>query len=93
MLVLNSGDKALIIIEPANIEELKKGHLLKLPLNMAMAYTPDIVWLLEAITQEGGPLTPERLDQLLAEARKREEVHSRPYHLKFDVNLQKGNDA
>jgi hypothetical protein len=52
-------NKLLIVIEPGNIEKLKIGKPLIVPLNkfmpelpavdLAIAYTPDIVWIAEQI--------------------------------------------
>jgi hypothetical protein len=89
MIVLNSGDKVVIIIEPGNIENLKKGLPMKLPQNMALVYSPDIEWLMDKICQNKEGISPEKLSELILEGLERKEVFERPYHPAFDITLSK----
>jgi len=89
MIVLNSGDKVLIIIEPGNIENLKKGLPMKLPQNMALVYSPDTEWLMEKICQHEGGISPEKLSDILIESLNRKEVFERPYHPAVQITLSK----
>ena len=89
MIVLNSGDKVLIIIEPGNIECLKKGLPMKLPQNMAMVYTPDMEWFMDKVIQCKEGISPEKLSELILEGLERKEVFERPYHPAFQITLSK----
>ena len=87
MMILNSGDRSLIVIEPGNIQLMKEGKPLNLPFNMGMVYTPDIVWTMEQILAVGNVLSIEKLAEILQESLKRPEVYEREYHPKVDVKL------
>lgn len=80
VIYLKTKGQHLLILEPANIERIQKGEPAKSPNNeVAVAYTPDLVWLTEQL-KGIDEMDVEKLDTLLKESLKRPAVHRRPYH-------------
>lgn len=74
MLYLKTDDGSLrvIVLESANLEELKKGRPAKSPDGQVIiAWTPDPVWLADKLMESGGDITV--IGGLIDEASKRPE--------------------
>lgn len=80
MLYLNGDNLKIIILESANLEELKKGRPAKTPDgSVLIAWTADPVWLADKIMDTGGDAVA--IGKLIDEASKRPEKPSpRPTH-------------
>src|SRR5687767_2039845 len=82
MIYMKTSDGALrlVILEPGNIEEIKKGHPAKSPDGeVLIAYTPDMVWLADKLMDTDGDTTA--IARLIEEAAKRpEKPADRPTH-------------
>lgn len=81
MLYMTSADGKLriVVLETANIEEIKKGHPAKTPDgSVLIAWTPDVVWLADKIADTGGDAR--KIGTLIDEAAKRPQKGERPYH-------------
>lgn len=81
--------QTIVILEPANLEHLRKGGLVKSPDDQhstLILYSPDIVWtgqqIRAAFQREdgGGSIGVEELENIVAASQSRTEVHERPYH-------------
>jgi hypothetical protein len=81
VLYLKAGDDLkIIVLESANLEELKKGRPAKTPDGTVLiAWTADPVWLADKIMDSDGDA--EAIGRLIDEAAKRPEKPSpRPHH-------------
>lgn len=82
MLYLSSTDGAvkIVILETANLDELKKGRPARSPDgSVLVAWTPDPVWLADRLMDTGGD--PAEIARLIDEASKRpEKAGPRPKH-------------
>lgn len=82
MLYMTSTDGSLriVILESANLEELKKGHPAKTPDgSVLIAWTPDPVWLADKLMETNGDGAA--VAKIIEEASKRPQKPStRPYH-------------
>lgn len=81
MLYMQTSDGALkiIVLETANLEELKKGRPAKTAdQSVLIAWTPDIVWLADKILDSGGDA--KLIGELIDQAAKRPEKPARPHH-------------
>lgn len=82
MLYMKSGDDGvtLIVLETANLEEIKNGRPAKTPDGKVLiAWTPDPVWLADKILDTGGDAVA--IGKLIDEASKRPQKPStRPKH-------------
>lgn len=76
------GELAIVVLETANLEELKKGWPAKTPDgSVLIAWTPDPVWLADKIMDamgRGGDA--KEIGRLIDEAAKRPQKPARPYH-------------
>lgn len=55
MLYMTGSDTTIIVLESANLDELRKGRPAKTPDGKVLiAWTPDPVWLAEQIANSGG---------------------------------------
>lgn len=73
------GSIKIIVLESANLEELKKGRPIKTPDGtVCIAWTPDPVWLADKIMDTNGDSSA--IAQLIDEASKRPEKYNRPTH-------------
>lgn len=75
----NDGELRVIVLETANLEELKKGR----PAQTAdgevlIAWTPDLVWLADKIMDSDGDAAA--IAKAIDEATKRPPRPARPYH-------------
>ena len=71
-----------IVLEPANIEQLKSGIPLHTPTHeILLAYSPDIIWTSEQIKKalEGRTLDVAALEAILEEGLSRPEIKERAY--------------
>lgn len=69
----------IIILETANLEEIKKGRPAHTPdKSVLIAWTPDPVWLADKILESGGDAG--KIGQLIDEASKRPQKPTRPSH-------------
>lgn len=81
MIYMSAGDGKLrvVILETANLEEIKSGHPAKTPDGeVLIAWTPDPEWLSEKIIASGGDA--QAIGKLIDEASKRPQQPTRPYH-------------
>lgn len=80
MLYMNGDGIKIIVLESANIEELKKGRPAKTPDgSVLIAWTPDPVWLADKIMDSDGDA--KLIGKLIDEAAKRpEKPGPRPTH-------------
>ena len=82
MLYLKSGNGAvkIVILETANLDELKKGHPAKTPDgSVVIAWTPDPVWLADKLMDTNGDAA--EIGRLIDEASRRpEKPGPRPSH-------------
>ncbi len=79
MIYLSGEGLKLIILETANIEEIKKGHPAKTPDgSVLIAWTPDPVWLADKILETDGDTLA--IGRLIEEAAKRPQREPRPHH-------------
>jgi hypothetical protein len=70
-----SNGRHLLVLEPANLARLQDGEPMVTPNKEIMiAYTPDIVWLTAKLMKVEFGFTPSELDDVLAEALKREPI-------------------
>lgn len=73
------GSVKIIVLESANLEELKKGRPIKSPDGtVCIAWTPDPVWLADKIMDTDGDSIA--IAKLIDEASKRPEKTNRPSH-------------
>lgn len=92
MLYLKSADGQLsiVVLETANLEEIKKGRPAKTPDgSVLIAWTPDPVWLADRIMdamESGGDAVA--IGKLIDEASKRPQKPARPYH---PTHTKRGN--
>jgi hypothetical protein len=89
----DDGKLKIIILESANLEELKKGRPARTPDgSVLIAWTPDPVWLADQIMDSEGD--GEKIGRLIDEASKRPEKPSpRPKHKPLVTTFQrKGTD-
>ncbi len=88
MLYLKSGDGNIrvVILESANLEEIKKGRPAKTPDGeVLIAWTPDPAWLAEKIMDTDGDCKV--IAALIDEASKRPQKPTRPHHGHYYVDL------
>jgi len=79
MIYLKGDGIAIVILETANLEEIKKGRPAKTPdENILIAWTPDPVWLADKIAESDGDA--KRIGELIDEASKRPQKPPRTYH-------------
>jgi hypothetical protein len=79
MLYMSGPELKIIILETANLEELKKGRPAVSPdKSVLIAWTPDPTWLAEEIAKTDGD--GEVIAKLIDQAAKRPEKPLRPYH-------------
>ena len=81
MIYLTSADKSvrIVVLETANLEELKKGRPARTPDgSVLIAWTPDPVWLADKLMDTNGDATA--VGRLIDEASQRPEKPSRPHH-------------
>lgn len=80
MLYMTSGELKIIVLETANIEELKNGRPAKTPDGKVLiAWTPDPVWLADKIMDSSGDGS--EIGRLIDEASKRpQKTVNRPFH-------------
>lgn len=80
MLYLNGDGVKIIVLESANLDEIRKGRPAKTPDgSVLIAWTPDPVWLADKIMDSGGDGAT--IWRLIDEAAKRPEKPSpRPKH-------------
>lgn len=78
-----TGGMKIIVLETANLEELKKGRPAKTPDgSVLIVWTPDPVWLADRILDSGG--NAGKIAALINEAAKRpEKPGPRPKHEKY----------
>lgn len=90
MLYLNGDNLKIIVLETANLEELKKGRPAKTPDgSVLIAWTADPVWLADKIMDSDGDA--EAIGKLIDEAAKRpEKPGPRPTH---KMHQHKFNDT
>ena len=75
----NEGKVKLIILETENLERIKQGHPAVTPdKSVAIAWTPDPVWLADKIQDTGGDM--EQIGKLIDEAAKRPQAGPRKHH-------------
>jgi hypothetical protein len=79
MLYLTGDSIKLIILETANLDELRKGRPAFTPDKSVMiAWTPDPVWLADKIMETGNDAL--KIAALIEESTKRPQREPRPYH-------------
>lgn len=90
MLYLSGEGLKIIVLESANLEELKKGRPAKSPDGTVLiAWTPDPVWLADKIMDSGGDA--EVIGRLIDEASRRpEKPGPRPKHKTHTMNFRDG---
>lgn len=77
-MIYMSGDVKIMILETANLEELKKGRPAKSPDGTVLvAWCPDVEWLGRELAKSGGD--GRRIAELIDEAAKRPEKPTGPY--------------
>lgn len=78
MIYMQAGPLKIIVLESANLEELKKGRPAKTPdETVLICWTPDPVWLADKILESNG----ENIGKLIDEAATRpEKSRVRPHH-------------
>ena len=82
-----TGDVTLIVLETANIEEIKKGRPAKTPDGkVIIAWTPDPVWLADKIMDADG--SAKTIGKLVDEAAKRPQKPDRPKHNTHERKLK-----
>lgn len=88
MLYLTGDNISLIILETANIEEIKKGRpAITKDGKIIVAWTPDPVWLADQIARSDGD--PNTISRLVDESTKRPQKDPRPYHKTITTDLTK----
>ena len=88
MLYMTGDDVKIIILETANLDELKKGRPARTPDNSVMiAWCPDPAWLAEQIKKSGGDGMV--IGKLIDEAAKRPENPLRSYFPSEEVTFEK----
>lgn len=79
MLYMTGEDVKIIILETANLEEIRKGRPAKTPDGaVIIAWTPDPVWLADKIADTHGDARA--IARLIDEAAKRPQKPARPSH-------------
>lgn len=80
MIYMTGDGFSIIVLETANLEEIKKGRPAKTPDGkILIAWTPDMVWLSDKLAESGGD--GPTIGRLIEEAAKRPQKPSpRPYH-------------
>lgn len=69
-----------VILEPTNIEAIKKKPAITPNKEVMIWYTPDVVWLGEQIAANLDTMTGKKLDELIIASHSREEVRNIPQH-------------
>ncbi len=89
MIYLSGDGVKVIVLESANLDEIRKGRPAKSPDgSVLIAWTPDPVWLADQILDTDGDAAA--IAKLIDEAAKRPEKPSpRPYHPSHRVNFTK----
>lgn len=81
------GDLKIVVLETANLEEIKKGRPAKTPDgSVLIAWTPDPVWLADRIMDSGGDA--KKIAAAIDEAAKRPQKPARPHHKLFQTRLE-----
>jgi len=90
MIYLSGDGLKIIILESANLDELRKGHPARTPDgSVVIAWTPDPVWLADRLMDMDGD--GETIGRLIDEAAKRpEKAGPRPYHKTHQRKLRGG---
>lgn len=85
----DDGSFKLIVLETANLDELKKGRPARTPDgSVVIAWTPDPVWLSGQLGDTDGSM--ECIADLIEQAAKRQEIPpSRPYHPPYEQRFHK----
>lgn len=79
MIYMQGDGIKIVILETANLEEIKKGRPAKTPdQSVLIAWTPDPVWLADKIADSDGD--GPTIARLIDEASKRAQKPSRLYH-------------
>ena len=79
----DDGSVRIVILETANIEEIKKGRPAKSPDGAVLiAWTPDPVWLADKLMESGGDSS--KIAQAIDEASKRPQKEPRPHHEPYE---------
>ena len=88
-----SGDKMkIIVLESANLDEIRRGRPASTPDgSVLIAWTPDPVWLADRIMDSQG--NGQAIGRLIDEAAKRpEKPRGRPYHKPHETDFREGDD-
>lgn len=81
------GTVAIIVLETANLEEIRKGRPARTPDgSILIAHTPDPEWLAQQIMASGGDV--QEIGRAIDEASKRPEKPLRPYHEHRKIDLR-----
>ena len=79
MIYLTGDGIKIIVLETANLDELRKGRPAITPDGKVMvAWTPDMVWLADKLLDAEG--SAKAIAKLIDEAAKRPQKGARPYH-------------
>lgn len=82
----SDGETAIVVLETANLEEIKKGYPAKTPDgSILICWTPDPVWLADKIMECGGD--GGKIATAIDEAAQRPQKPPRKYHKPFHTNL------
>lgn len=78
-MIYMTGDVTIVVLESANLEEIKKGRPAKTPDGkVVICWTPDPVWLADKIADSDGDGAT--IAKLIDEAAKRPQKPARPHH-------------
>jgi hypothetical protein len=84
----DGGRVKIIVLESANLDELRKGRPAKTPDgSVLIAWTPDPAWLMDRIAASRGDA--QAIAEAIDEAARRTEVPLRPYHAPREADFTK----
>jgi hypothetical protein len=88
MLYMTGDGVKIVILESANLDEIRKGHPAKTPDgSVLIAWTPDPVWLADRIMDTIGD--GEAIGRLIDEAAKRPQMPARPSHVTHVTHFER----
>jgi len=98
MIQIQINETGIIILEPKNLEYLKQGRILRVPMQyfrapltqLILDYTPDVPWVQDQIAllingKDPNEIDPREYQNIIRRSQSRPEVLERPDHPTLDL--------
>lgn len=97
MIQIHIGNTGIRVLEPDNLDRLKKGKMIRVPTDFAggitelvIDYTPDVPYVSDQVTllfhgKDPSSIHPREIQEIVHRSKSRPEVRQRPAHPMIDV--------